>query len=211
MDNFDFDTLLSFFKVLANENRLKLVGILSQTECSVEDLAARLQLKEPTVSHHLNKLKELDLVAMRSQGNTHFYQLNVDTLSNLNKSLLSPEQMSSWTQNIPTDAWEEKVLKNYLNGDRLKEIPASRKKRLVVLQWLVEKFELTRTYTEKEVNQILSKYYNDYATLRREFIGYQLMQRNNGIYQRLASNNWQNETEIAQRIPTIPKRYVRSN
>ena len=209
MNNFDFDTLLSFFKVLANENRLKIVGILSHTECSVEDLAARLQLKEPTVSHHLNKLKELNLVAMRSQGNTHFYQLNVDTLSDLNKSLLSPEQMASWTQNIPTDAWEEKVLRNYLNGDRLKEIPASRKKRLVVLQWLVEKFEQEKTYTEKEVNQILSKYHDDCATLRREFIGYQLMQRDNGIYQRLASDNWQNETEIAQRIPTIPKRYVR--
>ena len=209
MNNFDFDTLLSFFKVLANENRLKLVGILSQTECSVEDLAARLQLKEPTVSHHLNKLKELDLVAMRSQGNTHLYQLNVDTLSDLNKSLLSPEQMSSWTKDIRASAWEDKVLQNYLNGDRLKEIPASRKKRLVVLRWLVDKFELARIYTEKEVNQILSEYYDDYATLRREFIGYQLMQRDNGIYQRLESDNWQNETEIAQRIPTIPKRYTR--
>ena len=70
-----FETLLSFFKALANESRLKLLGILSQTECSVEDLAARLKLKEPTVSHHLNKLKELDLVVMRSQGNTHLYQL----------------------------------------------------------------------------------------------------------------------------------------
>ena len=209
MNNFDFDTLLSFFKVLANENRLKLVGILSQTECSVEDLAARLQLKEPTVSHHLNKLKELDLVAMRSQGNTHLYQLNVDTLSDLNKSLLSPEQMSSWTKDIRASAWEDKVLQNYLDGDRLKEIPASCKKRLVVLRWLVEKFELARIYTEKEVNQILSEYYDDYATLRREFIGYQLMQRDNSIYQRLESVNWQNETEIAQRIPTIPKRYTR--
>ncbi|MDJ0573436.1 MAG: metalloregulator ArsR/SmtB family transcription factor [Pleurocapsa sp. MO_192.B19] len=66
MNSPDFDTLLNFFKVLANENRLKLVGILSQTECSVEDLAARLELKEPTISHHLMKLKELNLVEMRS-------------------------------------------------------------------------------------------------------------------------------------------------
>ena len=50
---------------------------------------------------------------------------------------------------------------------------------------------------------------DDYATLRREFIGYQLMKRNNGIYQRLKSDNWQSETEIAQQIPTIPKRYSR--
>ena len=74
---------------------------------------------------------------------------------------------------------------------------------------MVNKFELGKTYTEKEVNQILSKYHDDYATLRREFIGYQLMKRNNGIYQRLKSDNWQSETEIAQQIPTIPKRYSR--
>lgn len=205
----DFEVLLNFFKALGNEKRLKLIGILAQTECSVEDLAARLQLKEPTVSHHLNKLKELDLVTMRSQGNIHLYKLSVDTLANLNQSLLDPQQITSWTQDIPTDAWEQKVLQNYLNGDRLKEIPASRKKRLVILQWLVDKFDLEKTYTEPEVNQILSQYYDDYATLRREFIGYQLMKRDRGIYQRLASDSWQNETEIAEKIPTIPKRYPR--
>ena len=209
MTEIDFNRLLNFFKVLSNESRLKLIGILSQTECSVEDLAARLRLKEPTVSHHLNKLKELDLVMMRSQGNTHFYQLNRNTLTNLNKSLFSPEQMASWTKDLQVDAWSEKVLQNYLRGDRLKEIPASRKKRLVILQWLVNKFELGKSYTEKEVNQILSKHHDDYATLRREFIGYQLMRRDNGIYQRLQADNWQSETEIAQQIPTIPKRYSR--
>ncbi len=209
MTNINFDTLLNFFKVLANENRLKLVGILSQTECSVEDLAARLELKEPTVSHHLNKLKELDLVAMRSQGNTHLYKLNADTLSNLNKSLFSREQMASWTKDIHAEAWEDKVLKSYINGDRLTEIPASRKKRQVILKWLVEKFEPESIYTEKEVNDIISNYHLDYATLRREFIGYQLMKRDNGVYQRLESDNWQSEIEIAEQIPTIPKRYVR--
>ena len=209
MTEIDFNRLLNFFKVLSNESRLKLIGILSQTECSVEDLAARLRLKEPTVSHHLNKLKELDLVMMRSQSNTHFYQLNRNTLTNLNKSLFSPEQMASWTKDLQVDAWSEKVLQNYLRGDRLKEIPASRKKRLVILQWLVNKFELGKSYTEKEVNQILSKHHDDYATLRREFIGYQLMRRDNGIYQRLQADNWQSEIEIAQQIPTIPKRYSR--
>ena len=209
MNEINLERVLDFFKVVSNENRLKLLGILSQTECSVEDMAARLELKEPTVSHHLNKLKKLDLVKMRSQGNTHFYQLNRDTLASLNKSLFSSEQMASWTKDIKADAWSDKVLQNYLNGDRLKEIPASRKKRLVILQWLVEKFELNRNYTEREVNQILSQHHDDYATLRREFISYQLMKRENGIYQRLESDNWQSETEIAQQIPTIPKRYYR--
>ena len=209
MTELNFDTLLNFFKILANENRLKLIGVLSQTECSVEDLAARLQLKEPTVSHHLSKLKELDLVVMRSQGNTHLYKLNTDTLTSLNKSLFTPEQMASWTKDIPTQAWEEKVLKNYINGDRIVELPASRKKRQVILRWLVDKFEPEKTYTEKEVNAIIAQYYNDYATVRREFIGYQLMKRDNGIYQCLPVDNWQSETEINEQMAVIPRRYVR--
>lgn len=196
MTSLDFDTLLNFFKVLANENRLKLIGILSQTECSVEDLAARLHLKEPTVSHHLGKLKELDLVEMRSLGNTHLYKLNANTLSGLNKSLFTPQQMANWTKDIPAEAWSEKVLKSYVNGDRLTEIPASRKKRLVILKWLVAKFDLGRTYTEKEVNEIIKRHHPDSATLRREFIGYKLMKRDNGIYERLAENMWQSEREI---------------
>ena len=117
--------------------------------------------------------------------------------------------MASWTKDIPTSAWSEKVLQNYLDGDRLKEIPASRKKRLVILEWLVSKFELERACSESEVNQILAKYYPDYATLRREFIGYQLMKRDNGIYQRLTPDNWQSENTIAAQIPAIPKRYSR--
>ncbi len=196
MNSPDFDTLLNFFKVLANENRLKLVGILSQTECSVEDLAARLDLKEPTISHHLMKLKELNLVEMRSQGNTHLYRLNGDTLSSLNKSLFTSEQMANWTKDIPAEAWSAKVLRNYTNGDRLTKIPASRKKRLVILKWLVNKFDLGRTYTEKEVNEILKHYHPDSATLRREFIGYKLMKRELGIYERLTENLWQSEKEI---------------
>jgi predicted transcriptional regulator len=198
MNSPDFATLLNFFKALANENRLKLVGILSQTECSVEDFAARFQLKKPTVSHHLMKLKELNLVEMRSLGNTHFYKLNSDTLSNLNKSLFTSEQMANWIEDIPAQAWEEKVLRSYLNSDRITEIPASRKKRLVILKWLVNKFDLGRAYSEKEVNQIIKRYHPDSATLRREFIGYNLMKREAGIYERLTENLWKDEREIMQ-------------
>ncbi len=133
---------------------------------------------------------------MRSQGNIHLYKLNAETLSELNKSLFTSEQMARWTQDIPAEAWSEKVLKSFVIGDCLKKIPASRKKREVILKWLVNKFEPEKNYTEKEVNEIISRHHPDYATLRREFIGYQLMKRDDGIYQRLSPNLWQSETEI---------------
>lgn len=188
-----FQTLLQFFKALADESRLKIVGILATQECSVEELAVLLQLKEPTVSHHLAKLKELNLVTMRPEGNSRFYQLDNEALQNISKEVFSPEKIASLIENVDVEAWESKVLKNYLetNTDsteevqRLKEIPASRKKRLVVLKWLADKFEVGVEYPERTVNEILKHYHPDYATLRRELIGYQLMQRENGVYWRV--------------------------
>jgi hypothetical protein len=189
-----FQTLLQFFKVLADESRLKILGILANQECSVEELAALMQLKEPTVSHHLSRLKELNLVTMRPEGNSRIYQLDSEVLQSISKEILSPEKIASLAEDVDIEAWESKVLRNYLEIDvnsnegtqRIKEIPASRKKRLVILKWLVSKFELGINYSEREVNDIINLYHPDYATLRRELISYKLMQRDNGVYWRLA-------------------------
>ncbi|NDJ23073.1 metalloregulator ArsR/SmtB family transcription factor [Nostoc sp. B(2019)] len=188
-----FQTLLRFFKALADESRLKIVGILANQECSVEELAVLLQLKEPTVSHHLARLKELNLVTMRPEGNSRLYQLDSEALQSISKEIFTPAQIASLIEDVDTEAWESKVLKNYFEGDvsdkdfvqRLKEIPASRKKRLVILKWLANKFEIGIQYPERTVNDILKRYHPDYATLRRELIGYQLMQRENGVYWRM--------------------------
>lgn len=190
MGQADFHTLLRFFKVLANESRLKLVGILAQRECSVEELATLLQLKEPTVSHHLTKLKELQLVQMRPEGNTHLYQLNQEALQELNKAVFAPGQIVNLVDEVDGVTWENKVLSNFLAGERLKEIPASRKKRLVILKWLARQFELEVTYPERTINEIIQRSHPDCATLRRELIGYQMMQRENGLYRRLPETDW---------------------
>ena len=193
MKNEQFQILLRFFKALADESRLTIVGILASQECSVEELAALLQLKEPTVSHHLSRLKELNLVSMRPDGNAHLYQLDSDTLHNISKEIFTPARMASLVEEVNIEAWEQKVLKTYIDGDaldsnvivRLTEIPASRKKRLVILKWLVKKFDIGVNYSEGSVNDIIKPYHPDYATLRRDLVGYQLMQKEQGVYWRL--------------------------
>lgn len=192
----DLQTLLNFFKALSNESRLKLVGLLAQREHSVEELAALLNLKEPTVSHHLNKLKELDLVQMRPDGNTHFYQLNQDALQAMSKAVLSPSQIVSFAENVDEDAWETKVLRSFIENDRIKEIPASRKKRWVVLKWLANRFEFDQRYPEKQLNEIIKPIHWDTATLRREMIGYRMMERENGIYWRVPESEWREEMKL---------------
>ena len=189
----NLQTLLDFFKALSNESRLKLLGILAQRECSVEELAALLDLKPPTVSHHLAKLKALNLVSLSLQGNTHLYRLNLEQLQYLSRDLLTPEQMQTLAQDVEPKNWETTVLQSFIAGDRITSIPVSRKKRFVLLKWLVEKFESDRDYSEKEVNTILKRHHEDCATLRREFIGYQLMTRDRDVYRRLPETEWLSE------------------
>lgn len=183
----EFDALLQFFKVLADENRLKLLGILATREYSVEELAALLQLKAPTISHHLARLKELGLVGMRSDGNTHFYRLDAEQLRATSKGLLSSEKMVELVpmQEMEGDAWEHKIIRDFFDGPRLKEIPASRKKRSVVLRWLANLFEPGTRYTEAQVNEIIKRHHPDASSLRREMIGEHLLQREHGVYWRI--------------------------
>lgn len=187
----EFEALLRFFKVLADESRLKLLGILATREYSVEELAVLLQLKAPTVSHHLTRLKELELVSMRSDGNTHFYRLDAEKLRQISKGLLSSEQMAELVplEEMEGDAWERKVLRDFFDGPQLKEIPANRKKRSVILHWLARLFEPGTRYTEAQVNEIIKRHHLDSSTLRRELIGEHLLQREQGIYWRTQRDN----------------------
>jgi DNA-binding transcriptional ArsR family regulator len=187
MSDRDLNTLLQFFKALANESRLKLVGAIAQQERSVEELASILDLKEPTVSHHLSKLRELQLVHMRADGNTHYYRLDLDALQEMQKATLTATQT---VQPVKEEVWETKVLNTFVENDLIKEIPASRKKRWIILKWLVQKFEFDRLYPEQELNAIIKPIHWDTATLRREMVGYNMMQRENSIYQRIPESEW---------------------
>ncbi len=182
----ELQSLLQFFKVLADENRLKILGILANDERSVEELAALLQLRAPTVSHHLARLKEIGLVGMRSDGNTHYYWLDTDALRKTNKHLLTPEKMATLVDDLEGDAWERKVIRDFFDGPRLKEIPASRKKRTVILKWFAHLFEYGVLYKEAQVNEIIQRHHEDSAFLRRELISAKegLMQREGGLYWR---------------------------
>jgi hypothetical protein len=187
MKNDISNTLLTFFKALANEKRLRILSLLASRECNVVQLSAFLKLRPPTVSHHLNVLKNLDLVKMRKVKNDHLYCLNSDGLYGVRREILTaiaPEKRDVIIDEKRYDFWEKKVLNTFIDGDRIKFIPAVQKKKLVVLRWLVNYFEKGREYTEKEVNEIISSHHPDYCSFRRYLVDFGYMERKEGIYQR---------------------------
>lgn len=180
-----FDTLLNFFKVLGNESRLKILGLLANQERSVGELAEFLGVKEPTVSHHLAMMKELGLVQMRAEGNNRIYWLDARSLESLNKNIFSRAGLAKLVDHQSADEWEAKVLRAFLDGERVIDIPAQYKKQQVILRWMLEKFQKGVQYTEKEVNEIIKQHHPDSAWFRRSFIDHKLMVREKGVYWRI--------------------------
>jgi predicted transcriptional regulator len=175
--------LLAFFKVLADENRLKIIGLLANQPYSVEQLAAALRLSASTVSHHLGRLTEAGLVAGRTSSYYSIYSLNRDALEEKSRRLLSRQVLTSLASGTDLEAYDRKVLHDYLFPDgRLKEIPAQRKKLEVILRYASQDFAPDVRYPEKQVNEILEHYHEDTATLRRELVGYKILGREKGMY-----------------------------
>ncbi len=69
---------LLFAKAIADETRLDMMQHLCCVWLSVNDLVDKLggEVKQPTVSHHLKKLEEANLVHVRQEGRQRFYTLN---------------------------------------------------------------------------------------------------------------------------------------
>jgi len=169
--------LVAFFKALADTNRLKIVGLLSQQPYSVEQLAAILNKRPSTISHHLSRLAEVGLVSAKADSYYNVYQLEEEKLQQT-RLLFSEQDLAAVIENVDLDAYDRKVIEDYsLPDGRLKTIPAQRKKLEVVLRYVVEAFEPGVRYSEKQVNEMLARFHEDTAALRRELVGYGLMGR----------------------------------
>lgn len=174
------EELVAFFKALADANRLKIVGLLAQQPYSVEQLAALLHLRPSTISHHLSKLAEVGLVSARADSYYNMYQLEEETLRKT-RLLFSQQDLAAVVEDVDLDAYDRKVVEDYsLPDGHLKTIPAQRKKLEVVLRYVVTAFKPGVRYSEKQVNEMLAQFHADTAILRRELVGYGLMQREGG-------------------------------
>jgi len=72
----DFGRGTELLKALADENRAKIIQILSCGELCACKIQEHFRLTQPTLSHHLAILVDADLVAARKEGKWMYYRLN---------------------------------------------------------------------------------------------------------------------------------------
>lgn len=167
---------VTILKTVADETRLAILALLAEEDSYVERIAAGLSLTPATVCYHLKKLESVGLV---SAHRTQFYQIYT-----LNHTLLDLP-LGAFLSKPQPDAdklYRDKVWQSFFVGGRLTRIPAQLKKREIVLGKIAEAFAADRSYTETEVNEILTRYHEDYCTLRREMVACGFLKREHETY-----------------------------
>jgi hypothetical protein len=166
--------LLEFFKTMANADRLKIAGLLGVEPLSAVGLVDRLKIKPAAIVNHLERLSALGLV--RQDG--VLYALDVAALEAMTRRVLAGSRPRVSPDDFEGEAYERKVLSDFISADgRLKSIPSQEKKLQVVLEHIAKAFKPGAHYTEKEVNGILMGFYANTAFLRRYLVDKGLLAR----------------------------------
>lgn len=171
---------VAVFKCLGDQTRFDILRLLYTSDNYVELLASKLGLTSGTVSFHLKKLEKAGLVKCSRTQFYMIYSLDRSVISKTLESFLCAEEFSGGD-----NSYEKKVIASFFDGEKLKNIPAQLKKREIIYKYIIEDFEWDREYTETEVNEKIMRRHDDFCTIRREFIGFGLMERNKGIYRRI--------------------------
>jgi len=69
-----------FGKAIGDKTRQKIIKFCCCAEKSVSEIAEFVQLKQPTVTHHLNILQQADLTSRREEGKMVFYKTNQESI-----------------------------------------------------------------------------------------------------------------------------------
>lgn len=170
-------TPTEYLRLVLDPVRLAVLGQSAGDAIDADQLAAQLEISNREVLEAIARLRQAGLLTVEGR-------LDRDLLRDVGRQLPDLEPAADSVTEGPWTSEETDVLRRFFQGDRLKEIPAQRSKRLVVLERLVQEFEPGVRYPERQVNFTLQMIHPDYAALRRYMVDEGLMTRADGVYWR---------------------------
>lgn len=161
-----------FTKAISNSLYLRIISLLAQNQTTPSEIEARFHLSTAETLSHLSYLKSAGIV---TQVNQH-YALTDNELAEIARGKLA-ELRRTFIPDENLDEKTKKILKAHLNPDgSIHEIPAPPKLQ-VILDYLINFFEFDTNYTEKEINQIIRRFNEDTAGLRRDLVEANMLAR----------------------------------
>ncbi len=78
-----FKTIAGLFKLLAHEDRLRIIGLIHEDELDVGSISKATQISQSSVSQHLKMLKLNHLVREKRIGKRVFYKVTSSLVSKI--------------------------------------------------------------------------------------------------------------------------------
>lgn len=149
-----------------------------------KEIAIKLGVAQSTIRNHRFKLREKEKQARLFLAMMELISTNTEKKVNiLDKDILCDAHKTATTlddrYNI-TDKERESTIKNYMDeSGAIKTFPAKEKKKIIILSEVVKNFSKGKKYSEKEINRVLQRIFEDYATIRRAMVEYGFIERSN--------------------------------
>ena len=177
-------TVWQFFRALVDDNRIRMMGWLIESDLALPEIARRLSLKPNTAQRHVDYLVQLGIVEEVAGARPPLYHFSREALTKMARTTLARAPNLTAAE-LDVSTFNRKVITDFTNPDgSLKSFPAQEKKFIVILYYLLDKFLPDVDYTEREVTEILRRFHPDTATLRRALVDNGLMERKNSVYRR---------------------------
>jgi len=166
-----------------SEVQRELITLISQG-LSDKEVATKLGVAASTIRNHRYKLREKEKQAKLFLAMMDLLSKNTNKkINKLDKGMICDAHKTATSLDDrynTTDKEKSDVIKNYMDENQaLKSYPSKEKKKIIVLEEIAKNFTKGKTYSEKEINTILKRIYEDYATIRRALIEYGFIERSN--------------------------------
>lgn len=77
------------FKALSDPTRRHILRMLSEKSLNAGEIADAFDMTKPTISHHLNMLRDAGLIMSERQGQYIYYTLNMTVMQELTHELMN--------------------------------------------------------------------------------------------------------------------------
>jgi hypothetical protein len=165
--------------LLADTDRRRVIAALVLGATTLDDVRRTTSLELRAASRALQRLVDTGLVVRADDGTLHLLEAAFASAARAEAAKAPrPDEHGDQPQEVA------RVLRSFVRDGRLLSIPMARAKRLVVLDWLAQRFEPGERYTEARVNLILGQVHPDTAALRRYLVDEEFLTREAGVYWR---------------------------
>lgn len=147
-----------------------------------KEISSKLGVANSTIRNHRYKLREKEKQAKLFLATMNLLSKNTNKdINMLEEDFICDAHKGATTLDDRFNISKEekiKVIETYVDENgALKSYPAKEKKKIILLEEIIKNFNVGKKYSEKEINRVLKRIYEDYVTIRRALIQYGFLDR----------------------------------